>query len=69
MAAQADEVDGRYLHFENDMQTSFIFLTAVFSVSKSTNQAPLLSPVSERAWFACCSIFTLFKVSKLSFHF
>ena len=46
MAAQADEVDGRYLHFDNDLGTVSFFLGAIFTVSEANKQAPLLSSVS-----------------------
>lgn len=49
MAAQADEVDGRYLHFENDMQVTSTFLTAVFAISETSKQAPLISAVSSNS--------------------
>ena len=46
MAAQADEVDGRYLHFENDLKVTSSFLAAVFSISEISKQPPLISDVS-----------------------
>ena len=45
MAAQADEVDGRYLHFDNCVQITSSFLAAVFDASKVTKQPPILSSV------------------------
>lgn len=43
MAAQADEVDNKYLHFENSLEITSKFLTAVFSLSEATSKAPVLS--------------------------
>jgi len=43
MAAQADEVDSKYLHFEADLETTSSFLTAVFSLSEATSKAPVIS--------------------------
>jgi len=43
MAAQADEVDSKYLHFENSLDVTSKFLTAVFSLSEATGQPPVLS--------------------------
>jgi len=36
VAAQADEVDSKYLHFENDLETTATFINAVFSLSEIT---------------------------------
>lgn len=36
VAAQADEVDSKYLHFENDLETTATFINAVFSLSEVT---------------------------------
>ena len=46
MAAQADEVDSKYLHFENSLETTSAFLTAVFVASEVTGQTPAVSNVS-----------------------
>jgi len=46
MAAQADEVDGRYLHFDNDVIVTSTFLASVFEVSRVTSQPPIISTVS-----------------------
>jgi len=43
MAAQADEVDSKYLHFENSLETTSAFLTAVFVASEVTGQTPAVS--------------------------
>lgn len=37
VAAQADEVDSKYLHFENDLETTATFINAVFSLSEVTD--------------------------------
>ena len=46
MAAQADEIDGRYLHFDNDVSLTSTFLNIVFEVSKTLKQPPIISSVS-----------------------
>jgi len=45
MAAQADEVDERYLHFENDLYTTASFINAVFSLSEMENKPVAISSV------------------------
>lgn len=46
MVAQADEIDSKYLHFENDLETTSTFLSAVFDLSEATNKKPLITSVS-----------------------
>jgi len=36
VAAQADEVNSKYLHFENDLETTATFISAVYSLSEVT---------------------------------
>jgi len=43
MVAQADEIDSKYLHFENDLETTSTFLSAVFDLSEATNKKPLIT--------------------------
>jgi len=43
MAAQADEVDSKYLHFENSLEATSAFVTAVFVASEVTGQTPAVS--------------------------
>lgn len=40
MSAQGDEVDSKYLHMENSLEVTSIFLDAVMSLSQSTQQSP-----------------------------
>nr|CAB3265739.1 dolichyl-diphosphooligosaccharide--protein glycosyltransferase subunit 2-like [Phallusia mammillata] len=44
MAAQADEVDERYLHFENDLQTTSTFISAVIALSQAQKQQLGITP-------------------------
>lgn len=37
VAAQADEVDSKYLHFENDLETTATFVSAVYALSEVTD--------------------------------
>jgi len=37
VAAQADEVDSKYLHFENDLETTATFVNAVYALSEITD--------------------------------